>query len=277
MSLLEPILDYEFMRNGLIAATLIGAACATLGCYVVLRQMAFIGDAMAHTALPGLAVAYLKGWSLFIGALVADLLTALGIALLSRRKAVREDTAIGVLFTGMFASGVLLIAMSRSYRDFSHMLLGNVLGVTRFDLLLMAGITAAVLLTLALLHKELELTSFDPGYAQVIGLRPSRLRLVLLILLAFTVVSAIQAVGVILTSALLVTPAAAASLITRRLTAMMALAAFIAIFSGVVGLYLSYYLDVASGPAIVVTCTACFGLAYVYKLFAHRQAAPRPA
>lgn len=260
--LLEPF-SFGFMRTGLAAATLVGLTCAILGVYVVLRRMAFIGDAMAHTTLPGLVVAYLNGWNLFGGAIVAGLLTALGIGWFTRRDAVREDTAIGVVFTGMFAFGILLISTARSFRDLSHMLFGNVLGVTPRDLQVIAIIAVTVLAVLALLHKELELTSFDPTHAQVIGLRADRLRYVLLGLLALTVVTSIQVVGVVLTSALLVTPAAAASLLTNRLPRMMLLAALIAVGSAIAGLYASYYARVASGAAIVLTCTACFGLAWL--------------
>lgn len=260
--LLEPF-RFSFMQTGLAAAAMVGVTCAALGAYVVLRRMAFIGDALAHTVLPGLVVAYLGGWSLFGGAIVAGLLTALGIGWVSRRGVVREDTAIGVLFTAMFALGILLMNRVNSFRDLSHILFGNILGVRPGDLWLIGGIALGVLLTLWLLHKELELTSYDPTYAEVIGMNADRLRFVLLILLALTVVTCIQVVGVILTSALLVTPAAAAALLTNRLPRMMLLAAGIALVSALVGLYASYYADVASGAAIVLACTACFALAWL--------------
>jgi len=255
-------LAFNFMRTGVLAAILVGATCAILGSYVVLRRMAFIGDAIAHTSLPGVVVAYLTGFNLFFGALIAGLATAMGIGWLSRRDAVREDTAIGVLFTGMFALGVLLISTTKSFRDFTQMLFGNILGVTTMDLILIAIIAFAVLTTLAIFHKELELTSVDPTYAAVIGLRADWMRNILLVLLALAVVTGIQVVGVILTSALLVTPAAAASLLTRNLFRMMLLAAIIAMSSGVIGLYASFYLGVASGAAIVITCTAWFAAAF---------------
>jgi manganese/iron transport system permease protein len=259
--LLEPF-RYSFMQTGLAAAALVAITCATLGTYVVLRRMAFIGDALAHTVLPGLVVAYLAGWSLFGGAIVAGILTALGIGWVSRRGAVREDTAIGVFFTAMFALGILLMSRVRSFRDLSHILFGNILGVRPADLLLTGAIAAVVLIVLLLAHKELELTSYDPTYAQVIGLNADRLRMLLLLLLALTVVTCIQVVGVILTSALLVTPAAAAALLTTRLPRMMLLAALMAVGSALVGLYASFYADVASGAAIVLACTACFGAAW---------------
>nr|PZN23771.1 MAG: manganese ABC transporter permease [Chloroflexota bacterium] len=262
--LLEPF-GYGFFRTALAAAALVGLTCAIVGVYVVLRRMAFIGDALAHTALPGVVVAYLNGWNLFGGAVVAGMLTALGIAWVSRRQTVREDTAIGVLFTGMFALGILLISGAQSFRDFSHILFGNILGVTLPDLGLMALVAGGVLVALRLFHKELELTSYDPTHAEAIGISADRMRLLLLTLLAFTVVTCIQVVGVVLTSALLVTPAAAASLLTKRLPRMMAIAAVIAVSAGVIGLYASYYAGVSSGAAIVLTCTAFFALAWAVQ------------
>ena len=263
---------YGFMQTALLATVLIGLACASIGVYVVLRRMAFIGDALAHTILPGLVIAYLNSWNLFGGALVAGVLTALGIGWLSRREEIREDTAIGIMFTGMFALGVLLISTVRSFRDLTHILFGNILGVTGGDLALILVITTVTLALLFLFHKELELTSFDPIHAEVIGLRPDRLRYLLLVLLAFTVVSSIQVVGVVMTSALLVTPAAAASLLTHRLLRMMVIAVIIAIASGVIGLYASFYADVSSGAAIVLACTGFFALAWGVNVSRRRRA-----
>ncbi len=265
---------YGFMQTGLLAILLVGVTCATVGVYVVLRRMAFIGDALAHTALPGLVVAYLQGWNLFGGALVAGLVTALGIGWLSRRDEVREDTAIGILFTAMFSLGILLVSTTRSFRDLSHMLFGNILGVTGRDLVVIGVVTAIVVAVLGLFHKELELTSFDPTHAAVIGLRPDRMRYGLLMLLALAVVSAIQAVGVVLTSALLVTPAAAAALLTTSLPRMMLLATLIAMGSGIFGLYASFYGSVSSGAAIVLCCTACFGLAWMLSTLRQTRRSP---
>lgn len=259
--LVEP-LRFSFMQTGLLAAVLVGATCAVLGVYVVLRSMAFIGDALAHTVLPGLVAAYLLGLNLLGGAVVAGVATALGIGWLTRGGTLREDTAIGVTFTGMFALGILLMSTADSFRDFSDMLFGNVLGITPSDLALIGGLALVVLAVLFLFHKELELTSFDPTHARSIGLRADTVRYGLLLLLSLTVVAGIQAVGVVLISALLITPAAAASLLTKSLPRMMAISASIAAFSGVAGLYASYYLDVASGAAIILSCTACFVAAW---------------
>ena len=265
LELITAPLRYPFMQSALLAVMLVGLCCAAIGVYVVLRRMAFIGDALSHTILPGIVVAYLNQWNLSIGAMVAGVLTALGIGWLSRRDEVREDTAIGVLFTAMFALGILLMSRARSFRDFSHILFGNVLGVTFADVGLMAVLTSLILLALFLFHKELELTSFDPTHAKVMGLSSDKLRYLLLVLLALSVVSAIQVVGVVLTSALLITPAATAALLTDRLSRMMFLAVIVSIVSGITGLYLSFYTNVSSGAAIVLVGTFFFALAWVFR------------
>ena len=256
---------YAFMQHALLAAVLVGITCAVLGVHVVQRRMAFVGDALAHTTLPGLVVAHLFGWSLSLGGLGAALVTALFIGWASKRQAVKEDTAIGVVFTGMFALGVLLMSRTRSYRDLTHMLFGNVLGVTNSDLWFIAGVAVVVLVTLALFHKELELTGFDPTHAEVIGLRGDLMRFLLLGLLALAVVTGIQTVGVILTSALLITPAATAALLTDRMPRRMLLGAVLATASSVAGLTLSYLADTSSGAAIVLSCTAAFVVAFAAR------------
>lgn len=274
MNLIELLIApfrYGFMQTAALAGILVAITCATLGVYVVLRRMAFIGDALSHTVLPGLVIAYLNQWNIFAGAIVAGVLTSLAIGWLSRRREVREDTAIGILFTGMFALGILLISTVRSFRDFTHMLFGYILGVTNDQLITIGVITLVVVVTLIALHKELELTSFDSLHAATIGLRADWLRYVLLVLMALAVVAAIQAVGVVLTSALLVVPAAAASLLTNRLPKMMVLSSGIAIFSALAGLYASYYLDVASGASIVLVCIACFGVAWAVRAARERK------
>jgi ABC-type Mn2+/Zn2+ transport system permease subunit len=271
--LIEPF-RYAFMQHALLAAVLVGITCALLGVHVVQRRMAFIGDALAHTTLPGLVIAHLVGWSLSLGGLAAALATALLIGWASRRQEVKEDTAIGVVFTGMFALGVLLMSRTRSYRDLTHMLFGNVLGVTTEDLWFIGGVAIVVLLALAVFHKELELTAFDPTHAEVIGLRADLMRFLLLGLLALAVVTGIQTVGVILTNALLITPAATAALLSDRMPWRMLLGAALATACSVAGLTLSYVAETSSGAAIVLSCTAAFVAAYAARSAWHRL---RPA
>ncbi len=255
--LLEPF-EFGFMQRALLGACLVSLACATIGVFLVLRRMAFLGDALAHTVMPGIVLAHFHQFNLFVGALAASLLAATGIGWLSRRESIREDTAIGIVFTGMFALGILYMSSRRSFRDFTHILFGNVIGITGLDLLILAAVATVVLLGILLLFKELELTSFDPRYAAVIGLSSGKVRFALLILCALAVVAAIQAVGVLLTAALLITPAATAAQLTRRLLPMMIVSVAVAFLSCLIGLYTSYYADLASGATIVLAALACF-------------------
>jgi ABC-type Mn2+/Zn2+ transport system permease subunit len=258
-------LSYAFMQRGLLAALMIGVLCAVIGCYVVLRSMAFLGDAMAHAVLPGIAIAYLLAVNLTIGAMVAAVIVALGIGFLTRQGAVKEDTAIGIVFTAALALGVALISSVRTYAvDLSHILFGNVLGVSSGDLVLTAVVGAVVLAVMVLAYKPFLVISFDPVLAATLRMRVEFFRTLLLVLLALTIVVSIQTVGVGLAAAMLVTPGATAYLLTRRLPSMMALAGLIGAISSVVGLYVSYYLNVASGAAVVLTATLFFLLVFLF-------------
>jgi manganese/iron transport system permease protein len=266
--LTQPI-SYAFMQRGLAAAVLVGVVCAVVGTYVVLRGMAFFGDALAHTILPGVALGYLVSGgardALFWWALGAAVVSALGIGAVSRNTQIKEDTAIGVIFAGMFALGIALISTVRSYAvDLSHFLFGDVLGVSPRSLLTMAIFGGLVLATIFVFYKEFLTLSFDPVLAATLRLPVGLLNNLLLVLIAVTIAVSLQTVGVALMVAMLVTPAAAAYLLTYRLPVMMALAAVIAAFSGIVGLYLSYYLSIASGAAIVLTATVVFFIVFLF-------------
>ena len=257
-------LRYGFMQRGLLASVLVGVVCAVIGCYVVLRGMPFLRDAMAHAILPGVALAYLWGANLLLGAAVAAVAVALLIAAITRQGRVKEDTAIGILFAGALSLGVALISSAGSYAvDLSHILFGNVLGVSRGDLWLIGALGAAVIGVIVLLYKELLLVSFDPVLAATLRLPVEPLRVLILLLLAVTIVTALPAVGVGLVAAMLVTPPATASLLTRRLSTMMVVSALLGATAGFSGLYLSYYLNVASGAAVVLVATAMFGAVYL--------------
>jgi ABC-type Mn2+/Zn2+ transport system permease subunit len=258
------------MVRGMTAAILVGIVCAVIGTYMVLRGMAFFGDALAHTILPGIAIGYLVSGGarepLFWWALGTAVIAALGIGAVSRRAGVREDTAIGIIFAGMFALGIALISTVRSYAvDLSHFLFGDVLGVSPGSLWLIVIFGGLVLLTIAAFYKEFQAISFDPVLAATLRLPVGLLNNLLLALIAVTVAVSLQTVGVALMVAMLVTPAATAYLLTDRLPVMMLIAAVIAALSGVVGLYLSYYLSIASGAAIVLTATAIFLLVFLWK------------
>lgn len=270
-ALLEPF-SHSFMVRGLAAALMVGVVCPILGTYVVLRGMAFFGDALAHIVLPGVVLAFLLGWPVAIGALAAGISAALVVGRLSQRGRLAEDTAIGVVFAGAFALGVAMLSARGSYAvDLTHILFGNLLGVSLGDLWLIAGLGLAVLLTIAAFYKEFMVISFDPILAATLRLPVAWLSNLMLVLLAVVIVVSLQAVGVALVLAMLVTPAATATLMTRRLIWVMILAALIGAVSSMAGLYLSYYLDLASGPAIVLAATAVFGV--VYAIEGRRQQA----
>lgn len=263
-------LGYAFMQRGMLAAVLVGIVCAVVGTYVVLRGMAFFGDALAHAILPGVAMGYLVGGGarepLFWWALVTAVIASLGIGSLIRATKMREDTAIGIVFAGMFALGIALISTVRNYTaDLTHFLFGDVLAVSHTDLLLIGIFGGLVLITVVALYKEFLLISFDPLLAATLRLPVRVLDYLLYILIALAVVVSLQTVGVALMVAMLVTPAATAYMLTHRLPIMMVLAALLASLAGVVGLYLSYYLNVASGAAIVLTSTFFFILTWAVQ------------
>ncbi len=261
--LFEPF-TFGFMQRGLVASLMVGILCAVIGCYVVLRSMAFLGDALAHAILPGVAVAYLLKGSLFVGALAAALLVALSIGLLSRQGSIKEDTAIGILFAAALSLGIALISTAKTYAmDLTHILFGNVLGVSSGDLWLTAGVGLLVLAAIVLFYKEFLVISFDPVLAATLRLPAELLRTLMLVLIALTIVVSLQTVGVGLVTAMLVTPAATASLLTRRLLSMMAISAAVGGLSAVIGLFLSYHVNIASGAAVVMTATCFFILAYL--------------
>lgn len=265
---LDP-LNWAFMQRALLASILIGVVSGVMGAYVVTRGLAFLGDALAHSILPGVAVAFLtvgsSGVSLLIGGLVAGILSALGIGFLTRGGRLREDTAIGIVFAGMLALGIGLISKAQNYAvDLTHVLIGNILAVSDTDLVLIFVIGVLVLAVIALLYKELLVISFDETLAQTLRLPAERLRLVLLVLLSITIVIGVQVAGVALVAAMLVTPAAAARIFVKRLHHLMLLAALLGAASGVIGLYLAWHLQIAASAAIVLTMTALFLLVFLF-------------
>ena len=267
-----------FMQRALLEVLLMGLTCGVIGAYVVLRGMAFLGDALAHAIFPGVVIAFLLSVNLFFGALVFGALTTLGIGGIARNRRVSEDSAIGVLFTGAFALGVVLISGVKGYTgNLADFLVGQVLGVSPVDVIISLVVGALVLGALAFFHKELLLVAFDREMAEAMGLPVAALDLGLLMGMALTIIVSLQAVGNILVVAMLVTPAAAARLWTDRLGVMMAISAGFGMLGGLVGLLVSYYGNYAAGGAIVLLVTLIFGVSYVvaprHGLLARRTAA----
>jgi manganese/iron transport system permease protein len=272
---------YAFMQRALIEVLLMGAVTGAIGTYVVLRGLSFIGDALSHAIFPGVVIAFLLGRSAFAAALAFGLLTSISIVVLATTRRVKEDSAIGVLFAGLFALGVGLISTTRNYsRDLAAFLVGNVLGVTGADVGLSAGVGVLVCLLLVLFHKELVLVAFDREAAQAMGVAVFWINLLLLlVMISLTIVVSLSAVGNILVVAMLVTPAATARLLTDRLPVMLGLSATLGVRYGVAGLVLSFHADIAAGGTIVLVATLLFGLVWLlaprHGLLATRLASRR--
>ena len=273
--LAEP-LQYSFIQRGMLALILVGGINAVVGCFVLVRGMAFFGDALAHSILPGIALSYTAsggsiGSSLFFGGLGAGIVSALVIAWLTRRQELKEDSAIAIVFVTMFALGIAIISTQSSYTvDLTHILFGSINGVSHQDLLIMASMTVLVLAIIGLFYKEFLIISFDLSLAHSLRLPAEALRLLLLILIAVTIVVSLQAVGIALMLALLITPVATARLLVKRLHHMLVIASLLGIASGIAGFYASYYLDIPSGACIVLTLSTLFGLVFVLQSVMNR-------
>ena len=261
----EPF-QFAFMQRALLATLMVSVVSACIGTFVVLKGLAFIGDALAHASFAGVAAAFVLGGNIYLGALIAALVTALAIALVGSRARVSFDTAIGILFVGAFALGILIISRQANYTvDLFSFVFGNVLGVGRDDLLLIALMGLVVLAVVALFYRQLLFTAYDPTMAAASGVPVGLVQYGLLAMLGVSTVVALKAVGIVLVVAMLVTPAATASLLVRRVHYIMALGAVVGAVSSVVGLYVSYYAEVASGAAIVLTATVLFLLAFLFS------------
>jgi manganese/iron transport system permease protein len=264
-SCLATPLSFGFMQRGLAAAVMIAIVCAVIGAFVVMQELAFIGDALAHASFPGVVIAFLLKFPLELGGAIVGILTALGIGVLTRRGKLSQDTAIGVLFAGTFALGIALLSTVKNYtKDLFGLLLGDVLAIQASDLIVIAVMGVLMLAIVFAIYKELVLVTFDPVQAEVIGLPVGWLHELLLALMAVTIVISIQTVGIVLVVAMLVTPAATATLLVRRFPLVMLVGAIQGVLGVVAGLYLSFYLNIASGATIVLVLTSMFFLALVF-------------
>ena len=279
--IIEPM-QYGFMQRALLVSALAATACGVVGTFVVLRGMAFLGDAIAHSALTGMAAAFLFGANIFLGALIWAVPASLGISLVSRRAGVRLDAVIGVLFAGGFAFGIILINLSENYAgDLLGILFGNVLGASWSDVLAVALLAGGVVLVVWLLYKELVFTTYDSAVAQASGVPVRFLEYLLPLLVALTTVAALKTVGNVMVMSLLVVPAVTGSLLARRLATMMAATVAVALAAIVIGLYLSFHLNLPTGPAIVVVSVAILMVVVVlspkrWTLLAHLRRQPQP-
>jgi manganese transport system permease protein len=257
-------LAYEFMVKALLISALVGMACAVLSCYMTLKGWALMGDAVSHAVMPGVAIAYLLNIPFTVGAFVFGVGSVIAIGFIKSNTRVKEDTVIGVVFTGFFAFGLVIISKVRSSVDLTHILFGNVLGISQSDSIQTIAIVVITLSAIAILRKDLLLFCFDPTHARSIGLNTTALYYILLCLLSLTAVAGLQTVGIILVVAMLITPGATAYLLTDKFDLMLLLAIASGVFSSVMGTYLSYHLDASTGGCIVVVQTLIFLLAMIF-------------
>jgi manganese transport system permease protein len=257
-------LQYEYMVKAIYVSALVGFVCSALSCYMTLKGWALMGDAVSHAVMPGVVVAYLLNIPLAIGAFIFGVGSVIAIGFIQDKTRVKEDTVIGVVFTGFFAFGLVLVSKIRTSLDLTHILFGNVLGISDGDIVQTVIISAITLVTLAILRKDLILFCFDPTHARSIGLNITFLYYVLLSLLSLTAVAGLQTVGIILVIAMLVTPGATAYLLTDRFDRMMLIAMASGVFSSVMGTYISYHIDGSTGGCIVVVQTLVFLLAMIF-------------
>ncbi|MFM6106780.1 MAG: metal ABC transporter permease [Sphaerospermopsis kisseleviana] len=265
-TLIEP-LQYSFMQRSLIIAILVGSLCAIVGSYLMVQRLALLGDAISHSVLPGLAIAFMIGANIFIGAFIAGILSTIAIAFIKTRSPIKEDAAMGIVFSAFFALGITLITIIQKSNkiDLNHFLFGNILGVTVDEVRDTAIIAAIVLIIVFLIYKELLFYTFDPLGAQAAGLPVNRLNFGLMLLISLTIVASMKAVGVILVLSLLITPGATAYLLVKRLHEVMILGAVIGVISSISGMYLSYFYNLPSGPAIVLVVSGLFILAFLFS------------
>ncbi len=263
--LIDPF-QFDFMRRALIVSALVGITCPVLGAYVITRGNAFLGDALSHSVVPGMVVAFMLGISPFFAAVPAGIVIALIMGALSRRTGLTEDTSIGIVFAGMFALGLVMLSKASGINvNIEDLLLGQVLGVTQTDVYISIGLTVLVVGGLYTFHRQLVYTTHDAVGASVAGVRTSLVEYILLTLLALVIVIGIQAAGIALVMAMLITPAATAYLIARRFVGVMFLGAIIGVVSAIIGLYLSYHADLPSGPAMALVATLMFAAAVIFR------------
>lgn len=265
-ALIEP-LQYSFMQRSLVTAVLVGIICSVVGSYLMVQRLALLGDAISHSVLPGLAIAFIVGADIFVGAFIAGVLSTVVITLIRTRSPIKEDAAMGIVFSTFFALGITLITIVQKDNkiDLNHFLFGNILGVTVQEVRNTAIISVVVVVVVLLLYKELLFYTFDPLGAQAAGLPVNLLNFGLMVLIALTIVASLQAVGVILVLALLITPGATAYLLVKRLNQMMILGATIGIIASISGMYVSYFWNLPSGPAIVLVASGFFTLALLFS------------
>ncbi|KST82764.1 metal ABC transporter permease [Lactococcus lactis] len=255
--------EFHFLQNALVTAVVIGVVSGAVGCFIILRGMSLMGDAISHAVLPGVAISYILGINFFVGAIIFGLLSSIIITFIKNNSIIKGDTAIGITFSSFLALGVILIGIANSSTDLFHILFGNILAVQDIDKWLTIGVSIAVLLVIVLFFKELLITSFDPLMAKAIGMKVNFYHYLLMVLLTLVSVTAMQSVGTILIVAMLITPAATAYLYTNSLRKMIILSSSLGAVSSVLGLFIGYSFNIAVGSSIVITSAIIFAISFL--------------
>ena len=263
INFIDALMHYGFLQKALTTSIMVGIICGVIGCFIILRGMALMGDAISHAVLPGVALSYMLGINFFFGAVFTGVLTSLGIGFISQNSRIKNDVSIGIMFTAAFASGIIMITLMKSSTDLYHILFGNVLAVRPSEMWSTLLIGIIVLISIYAFYKELLVSSFDSTMAAAYGLPTRVIHYFLMTLLTLVTVASLQTVGIVLVVAMLITPAATAYLLTNRLWVMLYLSAGIGVLSSIIGLYFSYTYNLASGAAIVLAATVLFILAFV--------------
>lgn len=265
MNFIEALIKFEFLQKALLTSVMVGIICGVIGCFIILRGMALMGDAISHAVLPGVALSFMLGIHFFFGAVLTGVITAIGIGFITQNSRVKHDAAIGIMFTFAFAVGIIMISKIRTSSDLFHILFGNVLAVRTSEMWTTLIIGIVVVAAIYLFYKELLVSSFDPTMSAANGLPNRAIHYMLMVLLTMVTVASLQTVGIVLVVAMLITPAATAYLLTNRMWVMIYLSSAIGAASAVIGLYFSYTFNLAAGATIVMIATILFALAFLFS------------
>ncbi len=274
--IIEP-LQYPFMMKAVVVSIVVGATCAILSCFMILKGWSLLGDAISHAVLPGVVLAYIIGIPFGIGAFIFAILSVVLIGLVKVNTKIKEDAIMGIVFTTMFAFGLILISQVRSTVDLTHVLFGYVLGISDSEALYTVGILSLVALVTLAFRRVFLVFSFDPIHAQSVGMPVKFIQYALLVLLAITITSSLQTVGIILVIAMLITPGSTAFLLTKKFGPMLSIAVTVSVVSSIIGAYSSYYFDISTGGAIVFTQGILFLLAFIYHTNRFKDSVRLPA
>lgn len=263
LEFVEHLFTYQFLNRALITSIIVGIVCGTVGSLIVLRGLSLMGDAMSHAVLPGVALSFLFGIPMFIGALITGMIASIFIGYITSSSKTKPDAAIGISFTAFLASGIIIISLINTTTDLYHILFGNLLAITNSAFLTTIVIGSIVLILIIFFYRPLMISTFDPTFSRMSGLNTTLLHYFVMLLLSLVTVASIQTVGIILVVALLITPASTAFLISKKLYSMMIIASLISVISSIVGLYYSYIYNIPSGATIVL----CTFVIYIITLF----------